>query len=399
MRHIREGLKIISSCLAPLCVGCFSRGNQTLPVAVVGLRGAGSHFLDRNTLSRYNVNTLNLGGLVWNDRKQKPRGVIMEYKDYYKILGVSKGATEKEIKQAYRKLARKYHPDVNPGDTKAEERFKEINEAYQVLIDPEKRKKYDQLGADWQRYQQAGGRPGGFNWADYFSQASAGGQRRGEPRVEYVDASEFFGGRGTSGFSDFFEALFGGMGGVRPTGTWQSVQQEVPRRRQTYEQQVDITLEEAYQGTTRTLQLDGRRLEVKIPPGVKTGSKVRVAGEVGKGAYGQPGDDLFLKVNVLPHPTFERRGDNLYVDVPVDIYTAALGGEIRVPTLRGKTLSLRVPPETQGGRTFRLQGQGMPRLHKPSEHGDLYVRVRIMLPIPLSDREKASLQELAALRK
>ena len=326
----------------------------------------------------------------------------MEYRDYYKILGVSKQATEKELKQAYRKLARKYHPDVNPGDKDAEERFKEINEAHEVLTDPEKRKKYEQFGADWQRYQQAGGQPGGFNWEDYMAQAGGGRQRARGPHVrhEYVDDSDIFGGRGDSSFSDFFETLFGERGGARSTGTWQTAYQDTrPRRFQDHEQKLEITLEEAFNGTARLLQLDGRRLEVKIPPGVRTGSKVRVAGEVGKGVTRQQAGDLFLKVQVLPDQIFERKGNDLHCEVPVEIYTAALGGEIDVPTLKGTTLSLRIPPETQGGRTFRLQGQGMPHLRKPSERGDLYAKVRLVLPSPLTEKEKTEFKELAELRR
>lgn len=325
----------------------------------------------------------------------------MEYKDYYKVLGVSKKATEKEIKRAYRKLARKYHPDVNPGDRDAEEKFKEINEAHEVLTDPDKREKYDRFGADWQRYQQAGAQPGGFNWEDYYAPGATGGRSAGGPHVqyEYVDASDIFGGQGGAGFSEFFETLFGGMGGARSSGAWQPSYQDMrPRRAQDHEQTIEVTLEEAFNGTTRLVQLDGQRLEVKIPPGVKTGSKVRVAGTVGADAPGQQAGDLFLKVRLLSNKTFERKGDDLYCEVPVDIYTAALGGEIAVPTLKGTTLSLSIPAETQGGRTFRLQGQGMPHLREPSKRGDLYAKARIVLPSPLTDKEKADFKELAELR-
>jgi len=323
----------------------------------------------------------------------------MDYKDYYKTLGVGKNATEKEIKQAYRKLARKYHPDVNPGDKKSEERFKEINEANEVLTDADKRRKYDQLGADWQQYQQTGGQPGAFNWNQW-----QGGQRGGA-RVEYMDLNDLFGGGGggASGRSDFFETIFGGMGGARPGAggaTWQSAQaQPRARRGQDFEQEMDVTLEEAFQGASRVLEIDGRRLEVKIPAGVRTGSKVRVASEGGKGAAGGGAGDLFLKINVLPHKTFERKGEDLHCEVPVDLYTAALGGEISVPTLKEKGLTLRIPPETQSGKVFRLQGQGMPRLRKPSEHGDLYVKLRVTLPCPLTEKEKALFKEMADLRE
>lgn len=315
----------------------------------------------------------------------------MEYKDYYQILGVGRDASQKEIKAAYRKLARKFHPDVNPGDKKAEERFKEINEANEVLTDPEKRKKYDQFGVDWQQYQQSGGQPSGFNWGRY---AGGAGSRSTGPRMEYVDLNDLFGGAGdggAGGFSDFFETLFGGAA-ARQSGA--RVKQSARMRSEppAFEQPVDVTLEEAYTGSTRVLQMDSRRLEVKIPAGVKTGSKVRVPGQGGTG-------DVLLKINVLPNKVFERDGDDLKTEVSIEVQTAALGGEISVPTLKGTTLTLRIPPETQSGKTFRLQGQGMPRLRKPDEHGDLYVKVRLVLPTPLTDREKALFQQLADLRK
>lgn len=306
----------------------------------------------------------------------------MEYKDYYKILGVAKDADEKEIKKAYRRLARQFHPDVNPGDKAAEARFKEINEAYEVLSDPEKRRKYDELGQSYQRWQQTGGGPGGFDWAQWTAGGPAG------TRVAYGDLDEIF---GRTGFSDFFEAIFGGMGmGPGRGGT--------TMRGQDIEQEVEITLEEAFRGAQRIVQLDGRRLEVKIPPGVKTGSRVRVAGEAPvAGIKGLPRGDLYLRIKVLPHAVFERREDDLYCEVPVDLFVALLGGEVRVPTLSGSVV-LRIPPGTQAGRTFRLAGQGMPRLRAAGERGDLYAKVRVVLPEKLSDREQKLVREWAALR-
>jgi curved DNA-binding protein len=312
----------------------------------------------------------------------------MEYKDYYKILGVERSADQKAIKQAYRRLARQYHPDVNPGDNTSEARFKEINEAHEVLSDPEKRKKYDQLGSQWQNWQHAGRQPQDFDWSQWFTPGA--GQGTG-PRVQYgtvEDLQEMFGG---GGFSDFFQTIFGGMGpspGTRPPR---------PRRGRDVETEVEVTLEEAFQGATRVLDKDGRRLEVKIPAGVDTGSRVRVRGEGGPGvADGQAGD-LYLRVKVLPHTTFERRGDDLHVDLPVELYRAILGGEIRVPTLKGSFM-LKIPPETQNGRVFRLAGQGMPRLKEPSRRGDLYAKVQVRLPERLSDRERSLFRELAELR-
>ena len=310
----------------------------------------------------------------------------MEYKDYYKILGVSKDADEKEIKRAFRRLARKYHPDVNPGDPQAEERFKEINEAYEVLSDPEKRRKYDQLGAEWYRWQQAGGRPGDFDWSRWVSTAPGGQRvyvRYGTPE----DLQDLFG--EGSPFSDFFSQIFGGMG-TAPGGFEYRVR---PQRGQDYEQEVEISLREAYQGTTRILQKDGRRLEVKIPPGARTGTRVRIAGEGGPGAAGGEAGDLYLRVRVRPDPQFERRGDDLYVTVPVDLYTAILGGKVRVPTLNGAVM-LTIPPGTQNGRVFRLRGKGMPRLRQPEQHGDLYAKVDVRLPTHLTPRQRELFEEL-----
>jgi curved DNA-binding protein len=317
----------------------------------------------------------------------------MEYKDYYKILGVDRNAEEKEIKKAYRKLARQYHPDVNPGDKAAEEHFKDINEAYEVLSDPEKRKKYDQLGSSWQQWQRTGRDPSGFDWSQWFSGAQPGG---GRVRVEYGDLSDLEDLLGGGGFSDFFQAIFGGRGAPR-TG-WAQAQQARPRRGQDLTQPVEITLEEAFQGTTRMIQKDGRRLEVKIPPGVMTGSKVRVAGEGGPGIAGGSSGDLYLEVNILPHSVFEREGDDLRCEVPVNLYTAVLGGEVKVPTLSGDVM-LNIPPETQGGRTFRLRGKGMPGLRNPKKRGDLYARLRVQVPQKLSQREKELFRELASLRQ
>jgi curved DNA-binding protein len=292
----------------------------------------------------------------------------MDYKDYYQTLGVPKNASEADIKRAYRKLARNYHPDRNPGDKKAEDRLKAINEAYEVLGDPEKRRKYDQLGSRYQEWQRMGGDPRGFDWGQ------AGG----------VNVDDLFGG----GFSDFFTSIFGGGAG---RGRRANV------RGRDVEQNVDVSLEEAFHGATLSFQKNGRQLEVKIPPGVKTGSKVRVAGEGGAGLGGAPGGDLYLVVNVRPHPRFKREGDDLSVEQPVDLYTALLGGETAVPTLDG-TLSLKIPPETQDGRTFKLRGQGMPHLRDPQTRGDLLVKVHVHIPQNLSPEEKRLFTELARLR-
>lgn len=321
----------------------------------------------------------------------------MEYKDYYKILGVGKSATEKEIKSAFRKLAREHHPDVNPDDPQAEARFKEVNEAYEVLSDSEKRAKYDRLGADWRHWQQAGGRPGDYDWSQWRT-APGGGQtnvRYGTPE----DLEELFGGSGL--FSDFFTSIFGGLGGAaRRSGGFGGFEgfeyQPRPRRGQNLEHEVEINLAEAYHGTTRLLTKDGRRLEVKIPPGAKTGTRVRVRGEGGVGAAGGQAGDLFLKVKVAPDPRFERKGDNLHVAVATDLYTAVLGGEVRVPTLTGD-VNLKVPAASQNGRVFRLRGKGMPRLRQPTEYGDLFARLDVRLPTMLTPEQQELFEQLRRL--
>jgi curved DNA-binding protein len=310
----------------------------------------------------------------------------MEYKDYYKTLGVDKKASQKEIKKAYRRLARKYHPDVNPGDQGAEARFKEINEAQEVLSDPEKRKKYDELGANWQQWQRMGRDPRGFDWSQWATGRQSGG---GRVHVEYADLGDLFGEGG--GFSDFFRNIFGGMGG----GPYS--QRRRSSRGQDFEHSVDITLEEAHAGTKRVLQMDSQRIEVTIPPGVDTGSRVRISGKGGQGLGGGPSGDLFLRIAVLPHRTFERKGDDLYCEVPIDLYTAILGGEVPVQTLTGQVM-LKVPPETQSGRRFRLRGLGMPRLKDSKKTGDLYAEAKVVLPQRLTNQEKDLFTQLASLR-
>lgn len=311
----------------------------------------------------------------------------MEYRDYYKILGVDKKASQSEIKKAYRRLARKVHPDVNPGDKAAEARFKEINEAHEVLGDAEKRKKYDELGANWQQWQSRGGDPRGFDW----SQWSAGGQpNTGRVHVEYGNLEDILGQGG--GFSDFFRNIFGGTEGTSYS------QRPRSRRGQDLEYAAEITLDEAFQGTKRILQMDSQKLEVSIQPGVDTGSRVRIAGKGGPGPGGGPSGNLYLRVSVLPHGTFERKGDDLYCEVPIDLYSAILGGEVAVPSFKGQVM-LKIPPETQSGKRFRLKGQGMPRLQDPNVRGDLYATVRIVVPQSLTVREKELFGELAALRR
>ena len=323
----------------------------------------------------------------------------MEYKDYYKILGVERNADEKEIKKAYRRLARQYHPDMNPGDQAAEARFKEINEAHEVLSDPEKRRKYDELGQNYQRWQQGGGPAGGFDWSEYFASRGQGAASSGPGgvRVEYGNINDLFG--GGQDFSDFFQAIFGGAPrGATTTGRRTAGRRPSPTSAppQDYEHEIEVTLEEAFRGGQRMLDVDGRRLEVKIPAGVKTGSRIRMAGEGPAATPGAARGDIYLVVKVLPDPNFERRGDDLYTEISVDLFTALLGGEARIPTIGG-TVALKINKGTQSGRTIRLTGQGMPKL-KSSERGDLYARVRVMIPEKLSEREEELVRQWAQLR-
>jgi curved DNA-binding protein len=324
----------------------------------------------------------------------------MEFKDYYQTLGVGKNATEKEIKQAYRKLARKFHPDVNPGDKAAEARFKEINEAYEVLGDPEKRKKYDELGANWRYYEQAqqsGQSPfGNVQW-------STGGSGGGYRTINEDELREMFGGENP--FSDFFQAFFGGGGGGAPEAGRRSRSSRASRARpgRDVEEEIELSLEEAMHGATRRLAIKqaghSRSLEVRIPAGVGDGSRVRVAGEGEHGAAGgQPGD-LYLRVRLVPDPRFERRGRDLYTQVSVPVTTAVLGGEADVPTLGERPLRLRIPALTQNGQVFRLKGHGMPAVGKPAERGDLYATVAVALPRHVTAAEKALYEELAKQEK
>ncbi|MFQ6100833.1 MAG: DnaJ C-terminal domain-containing protein [Anaerolineae bacterium] len=329
----------------------------------------------------------------------------MEYKDYYKILGVDRSASEKEIKRAYRRLARQFHPDVNPGDKRAEEKFKEINEAHEVLSDPEKRAKYDRLGASWQQWQRMGRDPGQFDWSQWFAGApgfGAGAQPSGGTRVEWSgDLGDLFGGAGADMFSEFFRTLFGGMGGAGSPRTADDFFRRTTHKRtlrgQDMEASVEITLEEAFHGATRVLEQDGRRIRVKIPPGARSGSKVRVAGKGGPGHGSGPPGDLYLNITVKPHPVFKREGDNLRCDVTVDLYTAVLGGEVRVPTLNGD-VSLKIPPGTNSGKTFRLRGKGMPKPRNPKQRGDQLATVQVQVPQRLSARERELFEELSRLR-
>lgn len=292
----------------------------------------------------------------------------MEYKDYYKLLEIDETSTSDEITKVYRKLARKYHPDVNPGDDEIHQRYKEIQEAHQVLANPEARAKYDRLRASWNAHQ-ASDSGDAFEWEPWAVKTS----EDQEP----------------SGFSPFFEAIFKGME-IGLAGSEPSKGQDV-------NQKIEITLEEALTGTSRILRIGGRRIEVRIPKGAAAGTKVRVRGEGASSLDGGPKGDLYLEIELKPHPHFQRGGDDLHLELPVNLYTAVLGGEAIVPTLKGK-IKLKIPPETQAGRIFRLKGQGMPSLKNPEQRGDLYTKVVITLPENLTDEEIELFEELADIR-
>lgn len=314
----------------------------------------------------------------------------MEYKDYYKILGVDKKASQADIKKAYRSLAKKYHPDKNKDNAAAEEKFKDISEAYEVLGDEEKRKQYDQLGTNWRQFQQGGFNGGGRG--QYQRQPGGGFQGT----YSGGDFGDMFGGGsgGAGGFSDFFEQFFGG--GAR--GGFGGQQAGRARKGQDYQADMEITLQEAYAGTSRLLTVNQQQLRIKTKPGVADGQTLRING---KGAPAGPGGapgDLYINIKVLPDPRFERRGDDLYATVPLDVYTAMLGGEIEVNTMSG-LLKLKVPEGTQPNKSLRLRGKGMPVYGKPDQSGDFYVKIEVKMPAYISAEERQLLEQLRALRK
>jgi curved DNA-binding protein len=305
----------------------------------------------------------------------------MDYKDYYKILGVSKTASQDEIKKAYRKLAVKYHPDKNPGDKVAEGKFKEVNEANEVLSKPDKRKQYDELGENWQNYQQAGG------------YANHGGNRGGNRRSSGgggFSTEDFYGGGGQ--FSDFFESIFGGGaspggGGGRRASAGEDLQAEM-----------QITLEEAFHGGSRQVTIGDSKVNMKLKPGITEGQVLRLKGKGEPGRNGGPNGDLRITMHILQNPKFERKENDLYFDQPIDLYTAVLGGKIAVQSI-SKTVNMTIAPGTDSNKTFRLKGLGMPYYNDPEKFGDAYVKVIIQVPKHLTDQEKELFEQLAKLKE
>ncbi|MDX2479843.1 MAG: J domain-containing protein [Desulfuromusa sp.] len=320
----------------------------------------------------------------------------MEYKDYYSILGVDRKDSAKDIKKAYRKLARKYHPDVNPADSAAATKFQDINEANEVLSDPEKRKQYDRLGSQWHQYQQGGGKSEDFNWGE---RAAAGQQNYNYRTVNSEEFEELFGTGG--GFSDFFTNLFGGADRQQSHGDMggqQFYQQARPRQGGNLEHSLQVSLHEAYQGTKRVLEWEGgRKIDVKIPPGVNTGSRVRLKGQGGSGSGGGPSGDLYLTIEVLSDKRFLRDNDDLKITVSADLFTMLLGGKLSIPGI-DRTVNLHIPPETRNGRVFRLSGLGMPKIKHPEQRGNLYVTVEAVLPEELTAKEKELVEQWKTMR-
>ncbi|WP_289063998.1 DnaJ C-terminal domain-containing protein [uncultured Zobellia sp.] len=302
----------------------------------------------------------------------------MEYIDYYKVLGVSKNATENDIKKAYRKMARKYHPDVNPNDVEAEKKFKEINEANEVLGNAENRKKYDQYGKDWMH-------------AEAFEKAKA--QQQSSRRSGGQSYEQDFGG---GDFSDFFESMFGG-GGFSQGGYTSNRGQQVRYRGQDLNAELRLQLRDVYTTQKQTLTVNGKNIRITIPAGIENGQTIKISGHGGPGRNGGPKGDLYLTFVIDNNTAFKRDGNDLYKKVDLDLYTAILGGEITVDTFDGKA-KLKVKPETQSNIKVKLKGKGFPVYKKEGQFGDLFITYNVKIPTNLSDQEKALFKQLASLK-
>ncbi|WP_452223567.1 DnaJ C-terminal domain-containing protein [Lacinutrix chionoecetis] len=294
----------------------------------------------------------------------------MKFIDYYKILGLTKDASEKDIKKAYRKLARKYHPDLNPDDKVAEQKFKEINEANEVLSHPDNRKKYDEYGKDWQH-------------ADTFKNAKKQQQYGGSQRS--TGGTQFEG-----DFSSFFENMFGG-------GDFQSQRRQAQFRGQDYNADLQLDIKDVYTTHKRTLTINGKNIRITVPAGVEDGQKIKISGHGGQGLNGGPNGDLYLKFNIRNQTNFKRNKENLYTSVDLDVYTALLGGDIMVDTFNGK-VKLTVKPETENGTKVKLKGKGFPKYKKEGEFGDLFITYTLKIPKNLSKEEKELIEKLKKLR-
>jgi curved DNA-binding protein len=299
--------------------------------------------------------------------------------DYYKVLGVEKNASEKDIKSAYRKLARKFHPDLNPNDKEAKKKFQEINEANEVLSDPEKRRKYDQYGKDWQH-------------ADEFQRAEQQQQQQQQRRSYSSATSGFPGMDEESGFSDFFENLFGGRG--RTSGGGRSMK----FRGEDYTAELELTLRDAYTTHKQELNVNGKKIRITIPAGIENGQTIKISGHGGPGINGGPAGDLYIKFSIANDPRFRRLGNDLHTTADIDLYTAILGGEITLETLDGK-IKFNVKPETQSGSKIKLKGKGFPVYKSNGDFGDLYVTFSVKIPQNLTDKEKELYSQLAKINR
>jgi curved DNA-binding protein len=318
----------------------------------------------------------------------------MDYKDYYKVLGVSRDATADDIKKEYRKLAKKFHPDKNPGNAQAEKKFKEVNEAYEALSDPEKRKKYDQFGENYKQYQ--GGAGGGGSADDFFRQYRQGSGGGAQYQGDYGDMFGGAGGGGGGGFSDFFQNLFGGAAGGGGSRQYGGGARSRAHQGQDYNAKYELTLEDAYTGVDTVVNVGNEKLKLKLRPGIRDAQKLRIKGKGGPGAGGGPDGDLYLEVSVKPHLIFERKEDDLYRDMPITVSTAALGGKVTVPLLEG-SISMNIAAGTNNGKVLRLKGKGMPIYGKEGA-GDLYLTVRLQLPENLTQAELDLFEQLRKLR-
>ncbi|MCX6252735.1 MAG: J domain-containing protein [Bacteroidetes bacterium] len=308
----------------------------------------------------------------------------MEYKDYYKVMGVSKEASAAEIKKSYRKLALKYHPDKNPGNKQAEERFKEVSEANEVLSDPEKRKKYDNLGADWRNYETSGTGQQGSDFSQWARQWG------GSPRQSGFSGEDQF---GNTGFSDFFEQLFGNSFSQPASSGFRSS----PRKGQDFEATLEISLKDAYHGNDTMINVNGEKIKFNIPQGIADDQVLRVKGKGARGAKGGESGNLLLKIKILADPRYERKEDDLYMDIEIPLYTAVLGGTIEVDSMKGN-YSITIPPETQNGKALRMKGLGMPVYKQKNKYGDLYLRINVEIPQHLTKEEQTLFKRLAGLR-